>query len=421
MNPVLEAHGVEGDELSPFVEPATDSNRKLTHEIFRDFDQLSEMSSEWDAFAEGCGDLYSSFDWCRIWWKHYGDGRKLEVHIVRADGKIVGLIPSFHESLRIGPVPIGLVRLVGCDHSTTTCGVVIDAEYIDSVIALYSKWLAADPGWDMVQWSPLAGYFSLREQAVAAFGRNAESWRVESESDGGPHIVWELPSTFEQFLGGLSKKERSNIKIARKKLTEEASINEAAKTAEGLGRWFPFFIDQHQKQWEAEGKLGHFADWPGAAAFHRELAETMVERHRLWLLRLDAGNHPIGFQYNYRFGRRVHWLLGSRDIDPKWDTFSSGRTLHAETIERAIAEGFTEIDGLRGMYEYKLRLGGKVTALQSITLFRRNKRSQMKVGLARVFARWLDLLYYRIWFSRIAPKLPLPRRGLWRLWIRSRI
>jgi CelD/BcsL family acetyltransferase involved in cellulose biosynthesis len=273
----------------------------------------------------------------------------------------------------------------------------------------------------MVQWGPLAGYFQHRVEIADALARHGDSWSVRSSGDGGPHIVWELPGTFDEYLAVLSKKERSNIKIGRRKLTDADMIIDSARTPEELQRWFSVFIDQHQKQWKAEGKLGHFADWPGAESFHRELAATMASQDRLWLLRLDVANHPVGFQYNYRFGRRVHWLLGSRDVDPKWDSFSSGRTLHAETIERAIAEGFAGIDGLRGMYEYKLRLGGRASGLQSITLIRRGAWSVLKVRLARLYAHWLDLLYYRIWFSRIAPRLPLPRRGLWRLWIRSRI
>jgi CelD/BcsL family acetyltransferase involved in cellulose biosynthesis len=423
MNPVLDEPFLKARQsLDSPSRRAASSDAILQHEVFRSFDELRGLSADWDALVEQCdGDLYSSFDWCRIWWNHYGDGRKLEIHIFRADGQIVGLIPSFRETLRIGPVSIQRIRLLGCDHSTTTCGIVVAVAQMDSVIARFSQWLAQDSAWDVVQWSPLAGYFEHREAMADAFARHGVSWCVQSSGEDGPHIIWELPGTFEEYLAGLSKKERSNIKIGRKKLADAEWIGDSATTPEELQRWFPVFIDQHQKQWGAEGKLGHFADWPGAESFHRELAVTMAAQERLWLLRLDVANHPIGFQYNYRFGRRVHWLLGSRDIDPKWDTFGSGRILHAETTERAIGEGFTGIDGLRGMYEYKLRLGGEVVDLQSITLIRRGVWPQLKVRLARLYARWLDLLYYRIWFSRIAPKLPLPRRGLWKLWIRSRI
>jgi len=150
------------------------------------------------------------------------------------------------------------------------------------------------------------------------------------------------------------------------------------------------------------------------------LATSMAALGRLWLLRLDVADHPIGFQYNYRFGCRIHWLLASRDVDSKWDAFGSGRVLHAETVEKAIACGFREIDGLRGMYEHKVRLGGKVVRLQSIVLTRRGFWSEFRVRWARRIARALDFWYYRVWFGRIAPRLPLPRRGLWKLWIRSR-
>lgn len=423
MNPVLDEPLLESHtRFESSSSTAAGRMNALDHEVHRSFEAMSDMGAEWDAFVERCdGDLYASFDWCRIWWRYYGDGRSLEVHFFRDDGRIVGIIPAFRETLWCGPISIRLLRLLGCDHSTTTCGVVIASEHIEAVIATFSQWLTQDSDWDMVQWSPLAGYFPHRAPMADAFARYGDRWTVRSSGDDGPHIIWELPGTLEEYLAGLTKKERSNIKIGRKKLVDARSIEDSAATPEELQQWFPVFIEQHQKQWRAEGKLGHFADWPGAESFHRELAESMAAKNRLWLLRLDVANQPIGFQYNYRFGKRIHWLLGSRDIDPQWDTFGSGRTLHAETIERAIAGGFTGIDGLRGMYEYKLRLGGKVTGLQSITLVRRGTWIEFKVRFARLYARWLDLLYYRIWFCRMAPRLPLPRRGLWKSWIRSRI
>ncbi len=407
---------------APPANPCHDTLPTMHHSVFHSFQELGGIAAAWDAFVENNGgDLYSSFDWCRVWWEHYGDSRELEIHVFEIDKRMVGLIPAFRETLRLGPVSLRLVRLLGCDHSTTTCGVVIAADQIESVIAEFSHSLAADAAWDMVQWGPLAGYFQPFEAIAEAFSRSDNDWIVQSSMCDGPHIIWELPRSNDEYLAGLSKKERSNIKIARKKTADDGSIVDAAETQEELQHWFPVFLTQHQKQWQAEGMLGHFADWPKAESFHQQLAAAMAAKSRLWLLRLDIEKRPIGFQYNYRFGRRIHWLLGSRDIDASWDAYSSGRVLHAETIERAIAEGCTIIDGLRGLYEYKLRLGGKVVQLQSISLIRRRAGSKLRVRAARFLARCLDLLYYRIWFSRIAPRLPIRRRGLWRLWIRSRI
>lgn len=393
----------------------------LSHSVFRSFEELAELEERWNEFVEQSGgDLYSSYEWCRTWWKYYGNGRELEIHLFQRENRIVALFPTFREILRLGPLSIRLIRLVGCDHSTTTCGVVIAPGEIETVIAAYAKWLSRSQAWDMVHWAPLAGYFPHRQVITQEFRKNG-FWTVYSSGDGGPHIVWDLPATFDAFLAGLSKKERSNIKIARKKNADETSQIDSVTTPHEVERWLPTFFEQHQTQWHAEGKLGHFADWPMAQGFHQELACRLSARGCLQLLRLDVPGHSIGFQYNYVFNRRVHWLLGSRDIDTKWDPFSSGRVLHVETIQQAIARGDHSIDGLRGLYDYKIRLGGKVTQLQSIVLIRRAMVSRVKAHLARYVARLLDLFYYRLWFSRIAPRLPFQRRGLWTLWIRSRI
>lgn len=392
----------------------------LQHAVHRTFEELGELEGEWDAYVgKNDGDLYSSLDWCRIWWHHYGEGRELEIHVFQKEGQLVGLIPTFREKLRFGIVSLRLIRLLGCDHSTTTCGLVIAADQIRPVMAAISAWLSKDNDWDMVHWAPLAGYFRHRRAIDDELQQNSGGWIVQSHENGGAHIIWDLPETFETYLANLTKKERSNIKIARKKLAEKASILDCEKDPQGIDHWLNVFINQHQTQWQAEGKLGHFADWPKAESFHRALAKTLSTPGRLNLLRMDVADQPIGFQYNYRFGRRIHWLLGSRDVDSKWDAYSSGRVLHVETIERAISNDDQQIDGLRGLYDYKVRLGGKIMRLQSIALIRRNAAT--KVKLARLIARLLDLFYYRIWFSRIAPRLPLRRRGLWMFWIRTRI
>jgi CelD/BcsL family acetyltransferase involved in cellulose biosynthesis len=332
---------------------------------------------------------------------------------------MVGLVPMFHESLRMSPIRARLRRLVGCDHSTTTCGVVLDPEFIAPNMELFAGWLDGQTDWDMLHWGPLAGYLRHTESVAEIFRLRSNGWGVRVGLADGPHIVWDLPASYEDFLASLSKKERSNIKIAFKRMAESGKVEEWE--GKGSQTWFGAFVEQHQQQWQAEGKLGHFCDWPGATEFHRDLVESMTSLGRLWMLRLIVGGQAVGYQYNYRFGRRMHWLLGSRDPDSQWDAVGPGRVLLARAIEKAINQGFTGIDGLRGFYEYKLRLGGKVASLQSVTVVRNTVASRCCVSSVRYSARVLDLLYYRIWFSRIAPALRQQRRGLWRCWIRSRI
>ena len=46
--------------------------------------------------------------------------------------------------------------------------------------------------------------------------------------------------------------------------------------------------------------------------------------------------------------------------------------------------------------------------------------SRSRARLAIVLSDILNLVYYRVWFSRIAPRFGIPLRPLWKRWIRSR-
>ena len=394
----------------------------LAHSVHASFDEITKHQPEWDRFVEDCcGDLFSTFDWCRIWWRYYGHGRRLEIHLFREGGRLVGVFPCFRETLRFGFVGVQLIRLVGCDHSVTTCGFAVDSERMSQIVAKLMDRISQGPTWDMIHLGPLPGYFCGRECVARAFADHPAAGRVLSSADDGPHIVFDLPATYEAYLSKLTPRERNNIRSRKRKLEKSHSVFESTASTDDVSAWFDSFVPQHQRQWHVENKLGHFRDWPGSEAFHREAATTMAELGRLRLLCLDVDGNAAGFQYNYQFGPRIHWVLGSRDHDSYWDQYSLGRRLHCATVERAIAEGVTQIDAMRGMYDYKLQLGGTLLKLQSIAIVRRGVFSGARVRWARSAARMLHLLYYRIWFGRVAPRVPFLRRPLWRRWIRSRI
>ncbi len=393
----------------------------IEHAVHADFDELAELQPRWDRFIEDFGgDLFATYDWCRIWWKYYGAGRRLEIHLFRSNDQIIGILPLFHETLRIGPVAARLIRLVGCDHSVTTTGFVVDPSFGERIASLLMQRLADGVRWDLLHFGPLPGYLEKIEEVGSWFRGRPGVRSVEITTEGEPHIVFDLPETFDAYLETVASRKRGQVRSTRKRLEK------SGRSAEGMtpnSEWkneFDAFIDQHQRQWTGLGNLGHFGDWPESEAFHRELADTMVRRGRFRLFRMKMDDEAVGYQYNYRFGSRAHWIIGSREMDAKWDAFSLGRHLLCSSIESLIAEGVTQLDGMRGMYDYKLQLGGKVLRLQSISVFQRGFGSAIRVSLLRLAVWTLHLLYYRIWFNRLLPRLPIRRKPLARFWIRSR-
>lgn len=392
------------------------------HVVYASFDRVSALQRPWDDFAEQVGgDIYSTYDWCRVWWRHYGRGRHLQLHIFSEGRQLIAVVPLFYERLRLGPLSLRTVRLVGCDHSVTTCAPLIRTDRMAPVISSIVDHLDRNGPWDLLHFGPLPAYYGHGSALAEALRRCPSVADVIYNDRGGPHIVFDLPESYDAYLGALSRKERHNVRRGERLLDQTHSWQVSVVPNEQVDDAFHLFVQQHQTQWRQRAQLGHFSDWPEAQTYHHEMAVTQSHRNRLMLLRMDADGECVGFNYNYRFGQRLHWILTSRSVEPKWDLYSPGRLLHCAAVRAAIGAGIRQIDGLRGMYDYKLRLGGSLLQLQSVSGIHRGLVSRLRFRMTRFNARLLDLLYYRMWFGRLAPRVPYLQRSLWPVWIRSRI
>ena len=186
---------------------------------------------------------------------------------------------------------------------------------------------------------------------------------------------------------------------------------------------FSQFIEMHTEQWTAENKLGHFNDWPLGVEFNTELIVRLkqAQRGRLALIRLFADGKVVSYQLCFSFGNRWYWRLPARIVGPDWDKFALGRIGLIKEIEMAITEGVQEIEAGAGHYDYKIKLGGEEHPLYSLLVARKSQFSRWRVLLFLRLSNILHFCYYKVWFNRLAPKLPLKRRPLWNLWIRTRL
>jgi len=90
-------------------------------------------------------------------------------------------------------------------------------------------------------------------------------------------------------------------------------------------------------------------------------------------------------------------------------------------IKEAIAAGVRYIESGPGHYNYKIQLRATEHPLGSMLIAPGRTMAGVKAQLLARYGDLLHLLYYRIWFSKIAPCLPLPRRPLLRAWIRFHV
>lgn len=394
----------------------------LTVKVLRSFEEAASLRELWDKLVlELQAELYGSFDWCRIWWSHYGRGRELRIFAFYAGGELVGVVPMFRERLWICG-GLRIAKLVGCDFALALCSLLVHASGASEAIRRVVSYWLNEGGCDAVWLGPLNGSDSSREHARLACRSLASEVAIARDAEIGVHSSFHLPPSFEEYVQGLDKRQKQNFRrdmnlLQRSFKTESDTIvGEEEAVSE-----FETFQRMHAEQWAAQGKLGHFQDWPDGLAFNRDLTRELARLGRLRFYRLLVDGKVVSYQYGYRLGDRLCWRLPARPAAREWDRFGLGRVGLMKMIEDAIAEGVRHIEGGCGHYDYKVQLGAKEYPLGSLLISSTRVGSRLRCRCLVLVSRLLHLLYYRIWFGRIAPKLPLPRRSLWRSWIKTRI
>ncbi len=393
-------------------------------ECYTSFEDARPLQAQWDALVEEVGgDVYSTFDWCAVWWRHYGKGRVLRLCVARDGDDVVAVVPLFSETLWYGLVPVRVVRVVGCDHTVTSCGFAVRPGHAREVCAALIDQLCGVEPWDLLHLGPLAGYFEHAQALHEGFSSCRAVGLVELDGRRhGMQTLIDLPGDYDAYMKSLPRDERRSMTKRLRQLSEEHAYQSRVVRDEGeVGAAFQELLRLHQTQWTARRRLGHFGDWPHAVGFHGDMVLAQSRHGRTRLVEIRAGSEPLGVQYAYRFGGRMHWILMGRSVDPQWQSYGPGKLLHLATVREAIEGGCRQIDDMKGHYEYKLKLGGRMVPFIAICVFRRGFGHRARVRMLRAAAGILDLAYYRVWFSRVADRVPHQRRQLWEAWIRSRL
>jgi CelD/BcsL family acetyltransferase involved in cellulose biosynthesis len=402
------------------LQATPDAVSELRVETLDSLDDLDRVREEWDRFVELSGaDIYFTVDWLQAWWTHYGRGRRFEGMIVRDGARMVGALPFCVQRVWAGPLPVRLARFVGSDSTIPVFTPAIARGFEEPVLRAALDRLLDDAGCDAVSLSPLSG-----ESPVAAAAHRvaaANRFQVARSASPGPHMVFRLPGSFEEYLAGLSKSQRQTHRRFLRQLKERHAI--AYRTVSGgeAVSYFDRFVKLHTAHWQANGKLGHFGDWPASEEFNRDLISRMVATRRARFYEIAGDGRVLAIEYSFVLGDRCYWRLPARDPDPELQKIRLGRLSLAEMFRVIIEDGRTTVEAGPGHYDYKLRLGADEHPLHRVLISRRSVWARWRSALLLRWADLLHLVYYRGWFLKLAPRLGRSGRPLWGPWARSRI
>ena len=207
------------------------------------------------------------------------------------------------------------------------------------------------------------------------------SWRVDLDA---------VRAGGAAYLDTLSANTRQQIRRAMRIYEERgALVAERAPDAATALEWLDALAMLHQRHWEERGRPGGFA-FPFFVRFQRRLVAACVPRGTAEVVRVTAGNQPIGYVYNLVLrGHVLAFVTGFvADDDGR---LKPGLVSHALCIERHLAEGARLYDFMAGAYRYKASLGQPGPELVYLQLQRPTPMTRAEQA-ARMVWEWVKRL-----------------------------
>ena len=378
-------------------------------------------SEDWDAHTMQTGaEVYFLTGWQEAWWEHYGKSfsasRRPVSFILRDKDQIVGALPFCIETIWAGPLPVSVARLAGIDPNFAMMTLPILPGQEAAVLKAVFIHLTQELRCAAISLSPL----SDRSSQLAAIRDMRGASKLRDRSDRG-HTLMALPDTPDGFMAALSKSRRREVRRDIKRLTEDEPLRNVSSDPDTMDDMMSRFIDLHTRQWEAAGKGGHFADWRVAAQFYRALLHRLAPEGHAAIDEQWLGDTLISSQLRYTLGDKAYWWLNARSIDPKFEKIGLGRVGLVERVNELISAGTRLVEAGAGEYEYKLSYGGELVPVHTLVFASPHPFARLQAQALMLWADTLHLLYYRIWFLKLRPRLGTRPRALWTSWIRTRL
>lgn len=391
-------------------------------EIHKSFGALSYMQHEWDDFMEGIGgEVFLTFDWCRLWWKYYGHNRDLFVFVFRKRDSLCGIIPMLSENIGLGLLTIRVLRLLGTDFTPVAVAIPIQTESIFEVVKSFVQKIHNNGSqWDIIHFGPISGRCSRITSLTEAFSCHKRPYLILKEAKGDVQTFIKLAGSWEEQLATLGKKQRAEMRRKYDRLIKsEVSLDNVDATSDNFSCMFDDFVKTHQSHWNNLGRPGHFGAWPFSYEFHRDVGEAQLRQGRLRFYKIMLNDNCIGYRYSYKFGDTYYCFLYARTEAGKKHKIDFSRIDYGMMVKRGIKEKVKCLDLMRGEYQHKSQLGGQIFQIKNIYLYSNRWIPVLKVSVFRALSKALNMSYYKIWRGRIAPKFRFKQRPLCRFWIRT--
>ncbi len=320
------------------------------------------LKPEWNDLVHRsrCDTLFLTWEWQSTWWKHLGEGNLLLLGFrAEDDGRLIGIAPLFQAQTDEGT---SVLYLIGCRDVSDYLDLVIEVGQEEAVYHALLDYLENEVlDWDLVDMCniPEGSQTFVRLLELA----QARGYPALVEIEDVCPII-NLPSTWDDYLMSLDKKQRHEVRRKLRKAEHEAASRFVIVGPDhDLQTEMQSFINLHQM---STPEKDQFMD-PLMQAFFFEVAQVLQDRGWLQLTFVEMDGAKAATLLNFDYGDDI--LVYNSGYDPdQYRNLSPGIVVTALCIEHAIGLGRSRFDFLRGDEIYKYRFGAQDTKVRRLLI-----------------------------------------------------
>jgi CelD/BcsL family acetyltransferase involved in cellulose biosynthesis len=280
--------------------------------------------------------------WLRAWWQAFGAGAEPYLAAVRQGDTVIGVAPLL--------VKGDQASFIG---SADVC------DYLDFVVAPGSEHDFFATLLDNLRQKGISrlDLQSLRPDSTAATDllsmAEDRGYEVSCEQED-VSFELDLPSTWDEYLGMLSTKQRHEVRRKLRKLYQAGDADyRLVNDSEAFPRVLDIFLKLFRESREDKAEFMT----PRMESFFTSLAETMGEAGLLSFSILEFNASPVAALMYLDYRDTVY--LYNSGYDPQYASLSVGLLSKVLCIKDSIERGKKRFDFLKGAEAYKYRLGGR--------------------------------------------------------------
>lgn len=285
--------------------------------------------------------------WVNVWWYNFSNNGLIpHICIVRYEDSLIGIAPMMVQGNR--------ARLIGSSDVCDYLDFIVRPEYAQDFFEILIEHLRQHEI-NRMDLGPLRADSIVFSDCIDIAHHLKCEVKTEPED-----ITYELelPTTWEEYLYTLSRKQRHEVRRKLRRLQEAGNIDfRVIGDVEAVRNEFNTFLTLFRAY--RSDKAEFMTDQ--MTLFFQSLAVEMAEYGFLKLGFLDLDNEPVAAVLYFEYNATI--FLYNSGYDERYGSLNVGLLSKVYSIQDGIARGFRKYDFLKGAEAYKKRLGAKPVQL----------------------------------------------------------